>query len=892
MRIWQLTPHNPPPLQSHYIGPLNEKAYLAFDQGYGNAPFNYVQGYPHDGWRHMLPYMITMWKTGTAVVTEEVLTAWYRLTPSSACGSGGTTGNNPQYQTRKLPQNVSPDRIYFAALLTGLANPYVTFNGVRRSVTWDSAPDYAGSNYVGVYFGSFDTGGESGSVKIELVANGGAVVATLNGESIKSSCPNGVQNWNAWVGSAKGSRSVSATSPKTNLNNQTCVEGAGTKQEFNEFCKSTCRFGYCPPGPCVCYKMGINVFPLEPEYVDGYPLPGSDCTYKGLCSWGCNHGICPTDKCTTDPDAKDKCVIPEPPVDPNDDNQACTSGEGDGNFGGLCGFSCGRGFCPEGPCRCTGRGPKITPPAATMPRGYAVLGSGLEQRKDLCEFACARDYCPSGACTYENPFPGMFFEIKDEVCDKSDPMWWSCDNLTCAVAGDPAQDAIQRWKSVNVEGFFNRTLKWYAEWNDFSTAGDPWKDQYFKNNPLEAVTYFWAGENAKGGRAISQRLNCHLLTAAGACSNPLNFACGTTRYPALDLLLQSASNMHNYYSTMMAAYQDSQMDLQAKVKRVAESFYEQSGKSLEIFRKVLSIFAWMLTIIGGQFFSELFRVGAFTGSIDTASGALDTFTQSFELVAGGIQDKVQTLAQAQSALEGVVDVFYQGAKDSLDEWMKKSFVGSYMNYQRLYDHVKDGLFLDPPDVSERDLSKTVSRVVTAKSILQSWKYSAPIAIIWEQGKKAKPGYSLINLDSDAAQMRVEVPDGDYTLWVVHPQECQGSGGGDDKSCLNGARKPYNIDKIQTKTDEWEVTKADFALASFYAAMRAEPPQALPLVMPKAEGLDKNKFSGIDYGAGMRTPGMYRIPTCSTATFHRNVWKQGVGPLESKSCPYYPCCENI
>lgn len=884
-------------LQSHYIGPLNEKGYLAFGQGYGNSPFNYATGHPHDGWRHMLPYMITMWKTGTAVVTEEVLTAWYRLTPASTCATGGTIGNNPdQLQVSKLPVTVSPDRIYFSALLTGLANPYVTLNGQRSPAKWDMVPDYSATNYVGVYYGSFDTGGVSGSVKIELVNSSGNTIATLNGESLKSSCAGGVMNWNAWVGTTKGSRAVSATSPKSNLSAQQCIEGAGTKPEFNSLCTTTCRYGYCPPGPCVCYKMGLEPSPLKETNTAGYPLPGSDCTYLGLCSWGCNHGVCPADKCTTDASAKGKCVIPAPDPEKDDDDVACTSGSGEGNFGGLCGFSCGRGFCPIGPCKCTGRGPKITPPPVTKGMGYVASTSLGVEYKGLCEFACARDYCPPGACSYTSPWMGgMFFEIKpQQTCDKSDPNWWSCRSLDCSVAGKYVNSKKKRWDSVGVDAFFNRTRTWFGNFNDFSDSSNPthpWYNTPFRNNAPEAIVYFFAGQNDKGGNRITQTLNCGLLTSGGACSNPNDYVCGTTQYPALDLMLTSFVNMHNFYKTLYDAYKDSQLDLVTKVTSVADTFFKNKGNALEIFRKVLSLFSWILTIVGGQFWAELFRIGAFTDSVATVSSAVDTFTSSFEFVASAAQSNVQTQAGAAKDLQGVVDAFYQGSKDSLDAWMKKTFTGNFQAYSNLYGHIKDGIFLDAPPTSERDLSKRISAVVKAKSIIQTWKYESPIAIIFQAGDHQKPAYDLINSarDADAMRVRVDEDGADYTLWIAQSaRECQGSGNGGKGSCLNGAYKPHGIENIDSQDNEWGVSKADIALASFYRYMRDPTKFNLPQPEPKGKGLDPKKFADVPYGAGMRTPGMYKIPICEVTIFYKNIREFGMLPNER--CEWYPCCD--
>jgi hypothetical protein len=60
--------------ESHYIGPLYDKAMEAFT--IGNAPSNFAQNMPHDGWRLFLPYVIDLFKTGTATITQEGLTAW------------------------------------------------------------------------------------------------------------------------------------------------------------------------------------------------------------------------------------------------------------------------------------------------------------------------------------------------------------------------------------------------------------------------------------------------------------------------------------------------------------------------------------------------------------------------------------------------------------------------------------------------------------------------------------------------------------------------------------------------------------------------------------------------------------------------------------------------
>jgi hypothetical protein len=81
--------------ESHHIGPLHSDGYEAFAVKRGNPPFNYAVGLPHDGWRALLPWWIDMYKYGTAKISQEIVTAYYRPYPgaSTACSHGGTTGN-------------------------------------------------------------------------------------------------------------------------------------------------------------------------------------------------------------------------------------------------------------------------------------------------------------------------------------------------------------------------------------------------------------------------------------------------------------------------------------------------------------------------------------------------------------------------------------------------------------------------------------------------------------------------------------------------------------------------------------------------------------------------------------------------------------------------------
>jgi glucan endo-1,3-alpha-glucosidase len=53
----------------------------------------YVDGFPHSGFRAVLPYFIAAYKAGSATAAPpggSRAVAWYRTTPVAVCGAGGT----------------------------------------------------------------------------------------------------------------------------------------------------------------------------------------------------------------------------------------------------------------------------------------------------------------------------------------------------------------------------------------------------------------------------------------------------------------------------------------------------------------------------------------------------------------------------------------------------------------------------------------------------------------------------------------------------------------------------------------------------------------------------------------------------------------------------------
>ncbi|KAL5049507.1 glycosyl hydrolase family 71-domain-containing protein [Aspergillus fruticulosus] len=336
--------------ESHYIGPLDDRQYDAFD--IGRAPFNYVKDMPHDGWRETLPYYISMYKDGSATVTEERLVAWYRVNKNGACSDGGTTGNTAnQLQFEYSPNEMMEDRVFYDVLLTSDAQVTVSIGSIAQAGTWDQRP-YGG---VGVYHGSVPIGTASGQVVV-TVKRGGETIATVKGASITSTCNSGLNNYNPWVGSARGAP-IDPVKTKGSLSDLECVKGFGV-YEFTGVCDFACSNGYCPSAACTCLEKGVANPPNETGDA-GYPLPGKSGSFAGLCSFDCNHGYCPDTVCGQEPN--DGVVLGYSPFLP----PACTGGTGEGAFTGLCDFGCHLGFCPIHACTCTATGILVETPAKT-----------------------------------------------------------------------------------------------------------------------------------------------------------------------------------------------------------------------------------------------------------------------------------------------------------------------------------------------------------------------------------------------------------------------------------------------------------------------------------------------------------------------------------------------
>jgi hypothetical protein len=375
--------------ESHYIGPIRENALAALD--IGKAPYNYVSGCPHDAWRDMLPFLIDLYKTGSASMSNDIATFWYSPNPLDYCDAGGTTLNTAsQLQIEFNPKEKLEARIWVMALFSdGNAAVYVN----DQIVEWDSRPqtDVKGNGHIGagIWFGS--VAAPPGMVTVDLFIRDSSVSARKTMD-ITTSCDGGFNNFNAWVGSVQGPYWGGA-STSVDLKDQVCVKGKGA-YDFNPLCAFTCSYGYCPVGACTCEQMGVAFTKPNATGTTGYPAEGKDANYKGLCSFACNYGYCPSGKCDTTEHPMPVPTVSDflPP--------ACVAGTGDGAVRGLCSYACSFGYCPINLCTCTKTGPLVQPPAQSESAGMAAPGQP-KKFDNLCDFTCSRGYCPPGTCISE-----------------------------------------------------------------------------------------------------------------------------------------------------------------------------------------------------------------------------------------------------------------------------------------------------------------------------------------------------------------------------------------------------------------------------------------------------------------------------------------------------------
>ncbi|KAI9692958.1 MAG: hypothetical protein M1822_004953 [Bathelium mastoideum] len=187
--------------ESHYINDIYE-AGIPYDNE-GNSAAAYVNGFPHAGWRSLLPYYIAMYKNNAPPsVSDEIIQYWYRLAPVASGQTNGTTGNDcpSSINGASAPQSCYPvddileDAVFFTALVGSLPAD-ITF------AIGDAQPESIAATQVGLNHFSRAFNGQTGNVTVAISRNGADVVSST-GPAIAESWPNDVAIYNAWVGTA------------------------------------------------------------------------------------------------------------------------------------------------------------------------------------------------------------------------------------------------------------------------------------------------------------------------------------------------------------------------------------------------------------------------------------------------------------------------------------------------------------------------------------------------------------------------------------------------------------------------------------------------------------------------------------------------------------------
>ncbi|KAH7073648.1 glycosyl hydrolase family 71-domain-containing protein, partial [Paraphoma chrysanthemicola] len=384
--------------ESHYIAPIRgEASLLALDDKHGQAPINYVSGIEHGAWRAFLPYLIELYRSGTASVSQEGLNVWYRLQPRSAgCNDGGTTAFTATHMQPEGPWYTGlTDGVFFAALLGSTATAEVTVGGQVFKPTWHYIPEGG----VGVYFGYVHTQA-TGSVRVEIKRNGGTVVG-LTGDKPIAGCQDGYFNFNPAVYGVMGP-SISPRSPPMKIDKDTpCIKGTGIG-DFQELCENACNFNYCPIEACMCTQWGKDRGVGLVRGPPGYPAAGRDSNFEGLCAVTCSYGIvgvCPANKC-----GKVKLPTIISKVSPFT-APSCTSGRAVVTVPGdqkaldqICAFGCKHGYCPTALCTCDSIGTLLLPEPTTFTGEKPGFRSVRVAARLLCRYTCGWGVCPAPVC--------------------------------------------------------------------------------------------------------------------------------------------------------------------------------------------------------------------------------------------------------------------------------------------------------------------------------------------------------------------------------------------------------------------------------------------------------------------------------------------------------------
>jgi hypothetical protein len=162
--------------ESAYVGPL---AGQHVDDGHSK----WVNDMPHGGWLEMAKPYIAAYKTGATSIsiTEEKLVYWYRPTPKGITCSGDNLGKPNGW-------DLMTDEVFVVALLKTAGTVTVTSGSTTKDF---EAPAGASLHKLPMSVGTQKFGLKHGATE---------VFSATSERDIVDSCPCGIYNFNAYVG--------------------------------------------------------------------------------------------------------------------------------------------------------------------------------------------------------------------------------------------------------------------------------------------------------------------------------------------------------------------------------------------------------------------------------------------------------------------------------------------------------------------------------------------------------------------------------------------------------------------------------------------------------------------------------------------------------------------
>ncbi|KAI4598799.1 hypothetical protein KJ359_002691 [Pestalotiopsis sp. 9143b] len=851
--------------ESHYFGPIRDNTVLDV----GKAPFDYVTGMPHDGWRALLPFWIDMYKTGTASVSEEVLVTWYRVNPASACSSGGTSGNTAsQFQVEYPPAEIVQDRVYFNALLTSEAAVSVTIGGTAVTAEWSSKP----WDGVGVYNGSAPINGLTGAVVVTV--NG----MSISGKEITTSCTDGYTNFNAWVGST--TKSVSAVSPEKNLSEQNCTSGWAVGN-FEGLCATSCYYGYCPSGACLCTSMGpLNESP-ESTGVEGYPISGEGSSYSGLCSFDCNIGYCPDTACgTTEVELTEPTVSPFTPA-------ACTSGSytSDPNYAGLCSYACNYGFCPIYKCSCDSTGTLVLPPDTQDGESGEAIDS--TDQSGLCEFACARGYCPAGACSYTGD-DDTYVDDSGIVSHRtgSDSTTLPIDSTTCSYLDDwqplhlatndtlikTSLSASERWDNSYAKEAYLCFEGWYLEAEKVDELG------FFES--WETALLYYMG-------CDSYQMKC-LIDSGTNCEQDVS--CPSANFTLAGYIVGgSMVRFTNFYTAWFDALDqvfatfDSSAFKEAFANGEEDSLVDQLDK-------------WALNMIFEAVGAFVFKGVSVSLGASAGEKAERALGSSYETLTEWAVDKIVPSADEGvdiSVIDKLINDTIVTQQAALESYVTDIFNGSGTSMAQLYNQINDGNWLHILWEQVSSIRETTEKFVMSQVIPAVWALAANphiVIIVSDDEDDTSNPFAGGGLNADEAESVRYSYDG-QTFWLVRLLKCT-SYAYRTTTCDSNPWAPVHGHAAIETSDAWGLNKTDIIVSSNEGKKLngGENGYVLKDASNGAYFINGNgDQSSWVYENGVQTPGVFSYPICSYELAHLNWAAINAEGSTKEMCSTYPCC---